>query len=186
MVHLCSNKLITITVWLPNVTWLNLSPIFQDVINLFLLFCTSWSLCHKEWRLSLLLGGFFPTYRKTQRKGFSLPINVSPLNHHHHHPKSKQTKSTLWEILSYMWNHIKKYIKKISSIYEIHIYQRTKLLHALSFLLRIIYFSIKKMCKAFLICTGSAKHRDKHESDNEISISKYALLDACSEGSITT
>lgn len=64
--------------------------------------------------------------------------------------------------------------------------EQTFFMHCKSFLLRIIYFSIKEMCKAFLICTCSAKHRDKHESDNEISISKYALLDACSEGSITT
>lgn len=44
----------------------------------------------------------------------------------------------------------------------------------------------EELCKVSFICTCSAKHRDNHESDNEISISKYASLLPYSEGGIPT
>lgn len=40
----------------------------------------------------------------------------------------------------------------------------------------------KELCKISLILICSAKHREEHDSDNEIRISKYALLEAYSEG----
>lgn len=76
-------------------------------------------------------------------------------------------------------------------MYEVYINQRRmKILYVR--LLVLLVSSIlgskrktKELHKVFLTCTCSAKHREEYDSDNEISISKCALLEEYSEGDVT-
>lgn len=123
------------------------------------------------------MDGSFPTDRKTQRKDSSVPINISLL---------KEPQNTMRNALRY----IKQYIRKISSVYGVYINQRRMKILYVRLLVLLVSISgskrkTKELHKVFLTCTCSAKHREEYDSDNEVSISKCALLEEYSEGDVT-
>lgn len=99
----------------------------------------------------------------------------------------KEPQNTMRNPLRY----IKRYIRKISSVYEVYINQRRmKILYVRLLVLLVSSISgskwkTKELHNIFVTCTCSAKHREDYDSDNEISISKCALLEEHSEGDVT-